>query len=471
MPAPAEMHDLIVIGAGPGGYVAAIRAAQLGMKVACVERERPGGICLNWGCIPTKALLKSAEVMRTVRHAAEWGIEVSGTVGFDWKKVIGRSRTVAEKLSRGVEGLFKKYGVVHVSGTATLTGRGRVEVAPAGDKAARRRLEAPRILLATGARAKHLPGIEPDGKRIVTYRDAMVLPDPPKSVVVIGAGAIGIEFADFWNAFGAEVTIVEALPRILPIEDEDISQTLARILRKKGMTIHTGAKVSAVEASAREVVTTVTTQDGKTLPLRSERLLLAAGVRANVEGFGLEGMGVLLERGFINVDDAYQTSSPGIYAVGDCTGPPLLAHVAMAEAVVCVEAIAGRARRAVPYDAIPGCTYCDPEVASIGKTEAEARGAGLDVSVGRFPFTASGKALAAGHSDGFVKIVTDKARGEIVGVHAIGAGVTDLIAEMSLAMTSEATAYDIVAAVHPHPTLSEAMLEAAAAALGEAVHT
>jgi dihydrolipoamide dehydrogenase len=467
----AEKYDVIVIGAGPGGYVAAIRAAQLGFKTACIERERAGGICLNWGCIPTKALLKSAEMMRAVQHAGDHGVVVSGPVTFDWSKVISRSRGVADKLASGVEFLFRKYGVHQIAGTASLKGRGKVEVVTkSGTTPGTSTLDSPRIILATGARAKFLPGIEADGDRIITYREAMVLPEVPKSMVVIGAGAIGIEFADFWNAFGVEVTVIEFMPRVLPIEDEEVSQSLARILKKKGMTLHLGAKTTGVKVSGKSVTTSFTTSDGQEKQVTSERVLMAVGVRANVEGFGFEGMGVALDRGFIQVDDAYKTTSPGIWAIGDCAGPPLLAHVAMAEGVRCIEAMAGKHVEPVNYDAIPGCTYCDPEVASIGKTEAQAREAGIDINVGRFPFSAQGKALAAGHPDGFVKVITNKARGEIVGVHAIGHGVTDLIAEMSVAMTSEATAHDVLAAVHPHPTLSEAMFEATAAALGEAVH-
>ncbi len=459
----ADKFDLVVVGAGPGGYVAAIRAAQLGLKTACVERERPGGICLNWGCIPTKALLKSAEAMRTVQHAADFGITIEGKIGFDWAKVISRSRGVADKLVRGVEHLFKKYAVTHITGTATITGRGKIEVT---GKTGKQTLETPRILLATGARAKMLPGIEADGNRIITYREAMVLPEAPKSVIVIGAGAIGIEFADFWNAFGVEVTVVEAMPRILPIEDEEISEAAGRALKKKGLILHTGAKLEGVKVEGKSVSATV---NGQTIT--AERLLMAIGVRANVEGIGLEGMGVNLDRGFIQVDDHYRTTSPGIWAIGDCAGPPLLAHVAMAEAIACVEEMAGHHPKGVNYDAIPGCTYCDPEVASIGKTEAQARAAGLDIAVGKFPFSANGKALGAGHPEGFIKVVIDKGHhNAIVGVHAVGHGVTDIIAEMSLAITSEATAESVLASIHPHPTLSEVMFEAVANAMGEAVH-
>jgi len=463
----ADRYDLVVVGAGPGGYVAAIRGAQLGFKTAVVERERAGGICLNWGCIPTKALLKSAETMRAVQHAAEMGVVVGGPISFDWSKIIARSRAVSEKLAGGVEFLFKKYGVTQLAGTATLTGRGKLEVE---SKSGKLTLETPRTIIATGARAKFLPGIEPDGDRIISYREAMVLPEAPKSVVVIGAGAIGIEFADFWNAFGVEVTVIEFMPRILPVEDAEISASLTRILKKKGMTIHTGAKTTGVKVSGKTVTTSFTAADGSEQTVTSERVLMAVGVRANIEGIGLSGMGVTLDRGFIQVDDQYRTTSPGIWSVGDCAGPPLLAHVAMAEGVRTVEAMAGKHIVPINYDAIPGCTYCDPEIASIGKTEAQAKEAGIDISVGKFPFNINGKALGANHLDGFIKVITNKARGEIVGVHGIGTGVTDLIAEMSLAITSEATAHDVLAAVHPHPTLSEVMYEATAAALGEVVH-
>ncbi len=463
----ADKYDLIVIGAGPGGYVAAIRAAQLGLKTACIERERPGGICLNWGCIPTKALLKSAEAMRTVQHAADYGVVVEGKVGFDWTKIISRSRGVADKMAKGIESLFRKYKVTHITGTASFKGRGKVEVISTTGKV---QMESSKIIVATGARARSLPGIEPDGDRIITYRDAMVLPELPETVVVIGAGAIGVEFADFWNAFGAKVTILEAAARIVPVEDADISESLTRAFKKKGIVVNAGAKVASVKVEGKKAVTSFTDADGKAQTIATDRVLMATGVRANTEGFGLEGMGVDLDRGFIKVDDHYQTSSPGIWAIGDCAGPPLLAHVAMAEALSCVEEMAGHKPRGVNYDIIPGCTYCEPEIASIGKTEEQARAAGIDIAVGKFPFMASGKAVGAGHIDGFVKVITNKARGEIVGVHAIGHGVTDLIAEMSLAMTSEATAHDVLASIHPHPTLSEVMMEATAVALGEAVH-
>src|SRR5436190_2474415 len=362
----AEKFDLVVIGAGPGGYAAALRGAQLGFKTACVERERPGGICLNWGCIPTKALLKSADMMRHAQHAADYGVIINGPITFDWDKVIARSRGVAEKMSNGIDFLFKKYGVTHIHGTAKLTGRGKLEVeqTSAGKPTGKLTLETPRTILATGARAKFLPGIEPDGNRIITYREAMILPEVPKSMVVIGAGAIGIEFADFWNAFGVEVTVIEYMPRVLPIEDEEISATLLRTLKKRKMNLHTGAKTTGVKVSGKTVTTSFTDADGKNQTVTSDRVLLAVGVRANIENIGLEGMGVTLDRGFIQVDDGIKTSSPGIWAIGDCAGPPLLAHVAMAEGVRTVEALVnqpGRHVQPINYDAIPGCTYCDPE--------------------------------------------------------------------------------------------------------------
>jgi len=467
----ADKYDLVVMGAGPGGYVAAIRGAQLGFKTACVERERAGGICLNWGCIPTKALLKSADMMRAAQHAADFGVNIQGPITFDWNKVIARSRAASDKLASGVEGLFRKYGVTQIAGSASLSGRGKIEVkSKQVATTSTLNLEAPRTIVATGARAKFLPGIEPDGDRVVTYREAMVLSEAPKSMVVIGAGAIGMEFADFWNAFGVEVTVIEFMPRILPVEDEDVSATVLRLMKKKGLKIHTGAKTTGVKVSGKSVTTSFTTSDGQASEVTSERVLMAVGVRANVENIGLEGMGVALDGGFIRVDDQYRTTSPGVWAIGDCAGPPLLAHVGMAEGVRCVETMAGKHVEPINYDAIPACTYCDPEVASIGKTEAQANEAGIDIAVGRFPFSANGKAIGAGHTDGFIKVITNKARGEIVGVHCVGYGVTDLIAEISLAMASEATSHDVLSAIHPHPTLSEVMLEATAAALGEAVH-
>ena len=370
----ADKYDLVVIGAGPGGYVAAIRAAQLGLKTAVVERERAGGICLNWGCIPSKALLKSADAMRHVQHAADYGVIIKGEIGFDWDKIIKRSRGVADKLAGGVEFLFKKYGVTQILGTAKLTGRGKIEVetTAAGKVTGKLVLETPRTIIATGARAKFLPGIEPDGDRVITYREAMVLPEVPKSVVVIGAGAIGIEFADFWNAFGVEVTVIEYMPRVLPIEDEEISASLTRTLKKRKMTIHTGAKTTGVKVSGKTVTTSFTDADGKNQTVTSERVLLAVGVRANIENIGLEGMGVALDRGFIQVDDAYKTTSPGIWAIGDCAGPPLLAHVAMAEGVRTVEAMAGK-------HVVPDQLRRDPRLHLLrprGRVDRQDRGAG-----------------------------------------------------------------------------------------------
>jgi len=451
-------YDVVVIGGGPGGYVAAIRAAQLGLKTACVERERVGGICLNWGCIPTKALLKSAEVFHLVQHAADFGILVDNP-RIDFTKIIGRSRAVADKLASGVEFLFKKNKVDLIPGEAKLTGRGKLTV----DK---KTVEAKHIILATGARARGLPGLEPDGKAILTYREAMIPKERPKSLLVIGAGAIGAEFASFYHALGTEVHLVEALPRILPLEDEDISAHVERAFKKRGMTVRTNAKVGGAKIGKDHVVVNVNGEDVKV-----EKVLMSVGVRANTEGFGFEGLGIkLTDRGFIQIDADYKTTSPGIYAIGDCAGPPMLAHKAMQEGIVCVETIAGKRSHRVNYAAIPACTYSSPEVASIGLTEKAARDQGFDVKVGKFPFSALGKALAAGEPDGFVKAVIDGKHGEILGVHMVGAHVTDLIVEPGLAKTSEATAHEILATVHAHPTMAEAVQEAVANALGEAIH-
>jgi dihydrolipoamide dehydrogenase len=456
--------DLVVVGGGPAGYVAAIRAAQLGMHVACVERERVGGICLNWGCIPTKALLRTAEVFTLVSHAAEFGV-LCDNPRVDFGKVIARSRAIADKLSSGIEFLFKKHKIQLIPGVAQLAGRGRIEVrAEKGGPA--KVVEAAKIILATGARARGLPGIEPDGKHILTYREAMVLKDKPRSLIVLGAGAIGTEFTSFYHAMGTEVTLLEALPSVLPIEDEEISKALERSLKKRGVNVRTGVKVTAAKVGKNGVTVTANGED-----LQADKLLLSVGVRANTEGFGLEGLGVrVTERGFIQIDADYKTTSPGIYAIGDCAGGALLAHKAMQEGIVCVETIAGKRSHRVDYNSIPSCTYCSPEVASVGLTEKAAREKGHDVIVGRFPFSALGKALAIGETEGFVKAVVDKKRGEILGMHMIGPHVTDLISEPGLAITAEFTAHEIMATTHAHPTLTEAVQEAVANALGEAIH-
>ena len=411
--------------------------------------------------------------MRHVQHAADYGVIIKGEIGFDWDKIIKRSRGVADKLSGGVEFLFKKYGVTQILGTATLTGRGKIEVATtaAGKVTGKLALETPRTIIATGARAKFLPGIEPDGDRVITYREAMVLPEVPKSVVVIGAGAIGIEFADFWNAFGVEVTVIEYMPRVLPIEDEEISASLTRTLKKRKMTIHTGAKTTGVKVSGKTVTTSFTDADGKNQTVTSERVLLAVGVRANIENIGLEGMGVALDRGFIQVDDAVPDHQPRHLGDRRLRRPAAAGARRDGRGRPHRRGDGGQARRADQLRRDPRLHLLRPG----GRVDRQDRGAGArgrasTSTIGKFPFAANGKALGAGHTDGFIKVITNKARGEIVGVHAIGYGVTDLIAEMSLAITSEATAHDVLAAVHPHPTLSEVMYEATAAALGEVVH-
>jgi dihydrolipoamide dehydrogenase len=460
-------YDLAVLGGGPGGYVAAIRGAQLGMKVVCVERERPGGICLNWGCIPTKALIKSAEMARAIQHAADYGLAVE-KLTVDWKAVVARSRKAADQLAGGVEFLFKKHKIALVRGQGTLAGRGKIDVV--GGDGARQAVTAQRVILATGARARALSWLQPDGKRIVTYREAMVLPEQPKRIVIVGAGAIGVEFAYIFNALGTKVTLVEALPRVLPIEDAEISEALARALGKQGIAVLVGAKVESVEARKGDVAVTVAPAQGEKQTVVADLVLSAVGVAANVEGIGLEGMGVkLTDRKFIQIDERYRTTSPGIWAIGDCTGGAMLAHKAMQEGIVCVETMLGKAHHQVDYGAIPSCTYCVPEVASVGLTEQAARDAGHEVRVGRFPYSALGKAVAAGYKEGFVKVVVG-AHGEILGAHLLGAGATDLIAELGLARTAELTTDEILATTHAHPTLAEAVQEAVAAALGEAIH-
>jgi dihydrolipoamide dehydrogenase len=458
-PAP---YDVLVIGGGPAGYVAAIRAAQLGLRTICVERERLGGICLNWGCIPTKALLRSAEVLHLVQNAADYGV-LCDNPRIDFSRIISRSRQVAEGRSKGIDFLFKKYKVESLPGTAQLAGRGKATVRAA---AGTRTIEAKHTILATGAGPRGLPGIEPDGKQILTYREAMSLPERPRSLCIIGAGAIGAEFASFYHALGTEVHLLEALPRILPLEDEEVSQTVERSFKKRGIKVRTGVKVTGAKPDASGVTVTV---EGESL--RTDKLLVSVGVRANTAGFGLEAVGVkLTDRGFIQVDADYKTTAPGVHAIGDCAGPPLLAHKAMQEGIVCVETIAGKRSHRVDYASIPSCTYSSPEVASVGLSERAAREKGLEIKVGKFPFAASGKAHAAGEVEGFVKAVVDAKHGEILGVHMVGAHVTDLIIEPGLAKTSEATAHEIMATAHAHPTLSEAVQEAIANALGEAIH-
>ncbi len=459
--------DIVVIGAGPGGYVAAIRAAQLGLKVAVVEREHLGGICLNWGCIPTKALLRSADIYRNMKHADAYGLS-AGNVSFDLAKVVKRSRAVSAQLAAGVKHLLKKNKVTVFDGHGRLAGKGKVHVDKDGKAVAD--LSAKHVILATGARARVLPGLEPDGKLIWTYKEALVADTMPKSLLVVGSGAIGIEFASFFNAFGAEVTVVEVMERILPVEDEEISGIARKSFEKQGMKVFTGATVKALEKVGNGV-TAVIEAGGKTTQASFDRVILAVGITANLENLGLDGTGVKVERGRIVVDEWLQTGEPGVYAIGDIVGAPWLAHKASHEAIICVEKIAG-VPGVHPLDIwkIPGCTYCHPQVASIGYTEKRAREQGHEVKVGRFPFVGNGKAIALGETEGLVKTVFDAKTGELLGAHMIGAEVTELIQGYGIAKTLETTEAELMHAVFPHPTLSEMMHESVLDAYGRAIH-
>lgn len=462
----AQEYDLIVVGSGPGGYVAGIRAAQLGMKVAVVERENLGGICLNWGCIPTKSLLKSAEVMDYINHADDYGIKVEGAT-HDFDAVVKRSRGAASTMSKGVDFLMRKNKIDVIMGTAKMNPDKSVKVTDADGKAST--YKAKHIILATGARARSLPSMPIDGKKIIGYREAMTLPKQPKSLIVVGSGAIGIEFAYFYHNMGTEVTIVEYLPSILPREDKEVSTQMTRIYKKKGYKIMTNAEVTAVDTSGDGVVATVKTKKGEE-KLEADMVLSAVGVVANTEDLGLGNLGIKMDRGLVQVDEFYQTNVPGIYAIGDMVPGPALAHVASHEAITCVEKISGMEVEPIDYGNIPSCTYCQPEVASVGMTEAAAKEAGYELKVGKFPFSASGKATAAGKKDGFVKLIFDAKYGEFLGAHMIGAGVTDMIAEVVIARKLETTGHEVIKAVHPHPTMSEAVMEAAAVAYGEVIH-
>ncbi|MBR9977376.1 MAG: dihydrolipoyl dehydrogenase [Bacteroidetes bacterium] len=463
----AQSFDVVVIGGGPGGYVAAIRAAQLGFNTACVEAKHLGGICLNWGCIPTKSLLRNAELWETLQHADDYGLHFENP-GFDFSKIISRSRGIADRMSKGVAFLFKKYSVTHVEAYGKLLAANRVGTFN-GEGKKLDEIEAKHIIIATGARPRSIPGIEIDRKRIISYFEAMSLETLPKSLIVLGAGAIGVEFAYFYNALGSKVTIVEMLDHILPIEDEDISKELERSFRKKKMTLKTNTKVQAIETSDDGVKVTVKSAKGEET-LEAEIALMAVGVRGNVENIGLEDVGIDLENGSIKVDEYYRTNIDGVYAIGDVVGPPWLAHVASAEGLTCVEAIAGKHPVPVNYDNIPGCTYCQPQVASVGLTEKKALERGYEVKIGKFPFTASGKAVAAGHPTGFVKMIYDAKYGELLGTHIIGAEATELIAEAALGRTLETTEHEVLKTVHAHPTLSEALMEATAVAFDESVN-
>lgn len=459
--------DIIVIGSGPGGYVAAIRASQLGMKVGVVEKAEPGGICLNWGCIPTKALLKSAQVLEYCRHASNYGISSGGAAAADFAAVIARSRSVADAMSKGIQYLFKKYNIEILAGFGRLKGKGTVEVeSSAGGTET---YTARHIIIATGSRSKELPNLKQDGKKIIGYREAMSLPALPASMVVVGSGAIGSEFASFYRSMGTEVTLVEFLPRVLPIEDEEVSRTVERSFKKSKMKIMTGSSVEKVDIGGDKCRVTIKTPKGEEVT-EVDIVLSAVGVIPNIEGIGLEENGVTTDRGKIVVDEYYRTSQEGIYAIGDVVPGPALAHVASAEALVCVEKIAGHSPEPVDYGNIPACTYTTPEVASCGMTEEAARAAGKEVKTGKFMFMASGKASASGARDGFVKLVFDASDNKLLGAQMTGMNVTELIASAVLARRMGATATDIMRSIHPHPTMSEAVMEAAAAAMGEAIH-
>lgn len=459
-------YDLIVIGSGPGGYVAAIRASQLGMKVGVVEKAELGGICLNWGCIPTKALLKSANVFEYIQHAADYGINVKEAAP-DMASMVKRSRDVAAGMSKGVQFLFKKNKIEQIVGHGKLKKGGKVEVTDAEGK--KTDYEAKHIILATGTRSRELPALKIDGKKIIGYRDAMVLPEKPKKLLVVGSGAIGVEFAYFYNTIGVEVTIVEFLPRIVPVEDEEVSKQLEKSFKKTGITIYTNSEVTKVDTSGKGCVATVKTPTGE-IKIEADVVLSAVGVTTNLENLGLEEVGVKNEKGKVLVDAFYKTNVAGVYAIGDITSGPALAHVASAEGIICVEKIAGKNPEALNYNNIPGCTYCSPEIASVGFTEEAAKKAGYEIKVGKFPFTASGKAKAAGSSDGFVKLIFDAKYGEVLGAHMIGANVTEMIAEIVAARKLETTGHELIKTIHPHPTMSEAVMEAAAAAYGEVIH-
>ena len=459
-------YDLIVIGSGPGGYVAAIRAAQLKMNVAVIEKAEPGGVCLNWGCIPTKSLLKSAKVFNFIRHADDYGVTIKGEASANIEKMVQRSRSVAEGMSKGVQYLFKKNKIEVIKGFGRLGRKGVVEVETDEGK---KELEADHIILATGARASELPKVKIDGKKIIGYREAMTLKEKPGSMIVIGSGAIGSEFAYFYNSIGTEVTLVEFLPAVVPNEDKEVSKQLERSFKKSGIKVMTGSSVESVDTGGDKCVASVKTKKGIE-EIEADIVLSAVGVKPNIENIGLEEAGVNTDRGKIVVDEYYRTNVDGVYAIGDIVKGPALAHVASAEGIICVEKIAGQEVEALDYNNIPACTYTSPEVASCGYTEEAAIEKGYEIKVGKFPFTASGKASAEGAKEGFVKLIFDAKYGELLGAHMIGAGVTEMISEIVVAKKLETTAHEMIKSVHPHPTMSEAIMEAAAAAYDEVIH-
>ncbi|MDO5104794.1 dihydrolipoyl dehydrogenase [Capnocytophaga sp.] len=459
-------YDIIVLGSGPGGYVTAIRASQLGFKTAVIEKENLGGVCLNWGCIPTKALLKSAQVFEYLKHASDYGLSVK-EFDKDFAKVVKRSRDVADSMSKGVQFLMKKNKIDVIEGYGKVKPGKKVEVKDKDGKTTE--YSADHIIIATGARSRELPALPQDGKKIIGYRQALTLPEQPKKMIVVGSGAIGIEFAYFYNSMGTEVTIVEFMPNIVPVEDEDVSKQLERSFKKNGIKIMTSSEVTKVDTSGNGVKAYVKTAKGEEV-LEADVLLSAVGIKTNIENIGLEEVGIATDRDKILVDKFYQTNVPGYYAIGDVTPGQALAHVASAEGILCVEKIKGLHVEPLDYGNIPGCTYCTPEIASVGLTEKQAREKGYDIKVGKFPFSASGKAKAGGNSDGFVKVIFDAKYGEWLGCHMIGAGVTDMIAEAVVARKLETTGHEVLKAVHPHPTMSEAVMEAVAAAYDEVIH-
>ncbi|MEN7546557.1 dihydrolipoyl dehydrogenase [Rapidithrix thailandica] len=462
----SSTFDLIVIGSGPGGYVAAIRAAQLGMNVGVVEKENLGGICLNWGCIPTKALLKSAQVFEYIQHAKDYGVDV-GEATANFEGMVGRSRQVASGMNKGIEFLFKKNKITKIFGFGKLVSNNTVEVT--AEDGSKETYKAKNIILATGGRSRELPNIKIDNEKVIGYRKAMTLEKQPKSMLVIGSGAIGVEFAYFYDAIGTEVTVVEFMPSLVPLEDKDVSRELERNFKKKGIKAMTKSTVEAVDTSGEGCKVTVKTPKGEEI-IEVDVVLSAVGIATNIEGIGLEEVGVATDKGKVLVDDYYQTNIPGVYAIGDIVKGQALAHVASAEGIICVEKIAGQDPEPLNYNNIPGCTYCSPEIASVGYTEEQAKEAGYEVKVGKFPFSASGKAKAAGAPEGFVKVIFDAKYGEWLGAHMIGANVTEMIAEVVAARKLETTGHEIIKSVHPHPTMSEAVMEAAAAAYDEVIH-
>ena len=459
-------YDVIVLGSGPGGYVTAIRASQLGLKTAVIEREALGGICLNWGCIPTKALLKSANVFEYINHAEDYGIQVNVPKA-DFTGMVNRSRGVADGMSKGVQFLMKKNKIDVIMGDGRLLAGKKIEVtATDGTK---QTVAGDHIIIATGARSRHLPSLPQDGKNIIGYREAMTLKTQPKRLVVVGSGAIGAEFAYFYNAIGTEVTVVEYQDRIVPVEDADVSKQLEKSFKKAGIKVMTSSEVLGVETGAKENTVRIKTKKGEET-IACDVVLSAAGVVANIENIGLEDVGIVVDQGKLVVDPYYATNIPGYYAIGDCVPGPSLAHVASAEGITCVEKIAGQRPEPIDYGNIPGCTYCFPEVASVGMTEAQAKDAGHEIKIGKFPFSASGKASASGHKDGFVKLIFDAKYGELLGGHMIGANVTEMVAELVVLRKLETTGHELIKTIPPHPTLSEAVMEAAAAAYGEVIH-